>query len=231
MSETNTKGPQYVGPCFMGGKKMFDTVLFDLDGTIMNTEEGITEGVRYALEKMHLPPLPFEIRRLFIGPPLRESFVAYCGVDADAAEMLLKEYRVFYAEKGLHLAKPYAGIRTLLEDLTAHGKELFVATAKPTIYSRTILEEWELDGFFKEIVGAGFDKNFDSKDKIVGLAKSMATHKDIVMVGDTKYDVEGARANGIPVIGVLYGFGKHEELFATKPDYIVNTVEEIGGLI
>ncbi len=210
---------------------MYSTILFDLDGTIMNTAEGITEGVRYALEKLGYPPLPYDTREKFIGPPLRESFCRYCGVDADTAEVLLAEYRVFYADKGLHLAKPYDGIRELLESLAARGRELFVATAKPTAYSRIILEEWKLDGYFKEIVGAGFDRTLDSKDKIVGLAKSMATHEDIVMVGDTVYDVEGARANGLPTIGVLYGFGDHEALLAAKPAYIVETVKEIGGLV
>ncbi len=210
---------------------MYKTILFDLDGTIINSEEGITEGVRLAIEHFSLPPLPLEVRRMFIGPPLRESFQKYCGVDEKTAEALLADYRVFYGEKGLHMATPYAGMETLLKTLQERGKELFVATAKPTGYSRTILEEWNLSHYFKEIVGAGFDKNFDSKDKIIGLAKSMASHSDIVMVGDTVYDVEGARANGIPTIGVLYGFGDHAALRASKPAYIVETVEEIGGIV
>lgn len=210
---------------------MYKTILFDLDGTIMNTEEGITEGVRLALNHFSLPPLPLDVRRMFIGPPLRESFQKYCGVDAETAEQLLADYRVFYGKEGLHMAKPYPGIETLLKTLKEKGKELFVATAKPTGYSRIILEEWNLSGYFKEIVGAGFDKNFDSKDKIIGLAKSMATHEEIVMVGDTVYDVEGARANGIPTIGVLYGFGDHAALRDSKPRHLVETVAEIGGIV
>ncbi len=210
---------------------MYSTILFDLDGTIINSAEGITEGVRYALESQKLPPLPYGVREKFVGPPLRASFMRYCGVDEDMAEKLLASYRVYYGEKGLRQCVPYDGIRELLEDLCARGRELFVATAKPTVYSRAILEFWKLDGYFKEIVGAGFDKNFDTKDKIVALAKSMASHEDIVMVGDTIYDVEGARANSLPTIGVLYGFGDHDALRAAKPAYIVETVEEIGGLV
>jgi len=210
---------------------MYSTILFDLDGTIINSAEGITEGIRYALESQNLPSLPYGIREKFVGPPLRASFMQYCGVDEEMAEKLLAAYRVYYADRGLHQCVPYAGIRELLEELRTRGRELFVATAKPTVYSRTILENWKLDGYFKEIIGAGFDKNFDTKDKIVALAKSMASHEDIVMVGDTIYDVEGARANGLPTIGVLYGFGDHDALRAAKPEYIVETVEEIGGLV
>lgn len=210
---------------------MYDTILFDLDGTLVNSAEGITEGVRYALEKLGYPPLAYEIREKFIGPPLRGSFQKYCGVSEEAAEDLLAAYRIYYAETGLHKCVPYTGIRALLEKLTKAGKELLVATAKPTTYSRIILEEWELAGFFKEIVGAGFDKNFDSKDKIVALAASMAKHEKIVMVGDTVFDVEGARASGLPTIGVLYGFGDKDALRASRPEHLVNTVEEIGEIL
>ncbi len=209
---------------------MFDTVLFDLDGTLINSAEGITEGVRYALEKHHKNLIPYEEREKFIGPPIRESFIKVCGMDAETADTLLQTYRAYYKEKGLHQCVPYDGIRELLERLKSKGKTLLVATAKPTTFSRTILEEWKLDGFFKEIVGAGFDKNFETKDKIVALAKSMATGKS-VMVGDTIYDVFGARANDLPIIGVMYGFGNHAEFLASKPDYIANTVEEIERYI
>ncbi|MBE7024718.1 MAG: HAD family hydrolase [Ruminococcaceae bacterium] len=210
---------------------MYDTILFDLDGTLVNSAEGITEGVRFALENMGYPPLPYETREKFIGPPIRDSFQKYCGVDEETATALLAAYRVYYADKGVHQTVPYDGIPELLQKLKEAGKELFVATAKPTVYSRIILEEWNLAGFFEEIVGAGFDKNFETKDKIVKLAASMATGKRILMVGDTVFDVEGARVNGLPTLGVLYGFGDHEALCAVRPEYLVNTVEEMEELL
>lgn len=210
---------------------MFDTILFDLDGTLINSAEGITGGVEYALEALGYPPLPYEIREKFIGPPLRGSFQKYCGVSEEEAERLLETYRVYYAERGVYETKPYQGIPALLEKLKKAGKELFVATAKPTKYSRIILEKWELAHYFEEIVGAGFDKNFDSKDKIIALAVSMAKGKNILMVGDTVFDVEGARANGLPTLGVLYGFGDKEAFLRTKPEYLAETVEEIGELL
>lgn len=210
---------------------MYDTILFDLDGTLVNSEEGITEGVKFALERMGFPPLPYETREKFIGPPIRDSFQKYCGVDEETATALLAEYRVYYADKGVHQTTPYPGIPELLYKLKAMGKELLVATAKPTVYSRMILEEWNLAQYFKEIVGAGFDKNFETKDKIVKLAASMATGKNVLMVGDTIFDVEGARASGLPTLGVLYGFGDHDALRAAKPEYLVNTVEEMEALL
>lgn len=210
---------------------MFDTILFDLDGTLINSAEGITGGVEYALKAHGYPPLPYEIREKFIGPPLRGSFREYCGVSEEEAEQLLATYRVYYAERGVHETKPYPGIPALLEKLKKAGKALFVATAKPTKYSRIILEEWNLAHYFEEIVGAGFDKNFDSKDKIIALAMSMAKGKDFLMVGDTVFDVIGARANGVPTLGVLYGFGDKEAFLEAKPEYLAETVEEIGELI
>lgn len=210
---------------------MYDTILFDLDGTLINSALGITEGVRYALESLGYPPLPYAVREKFIGPPIRDSFLRYSGVSEEEAAKLLEAYRVYYADRGLHEATPYPGIPALLERLRAAGKRLYVATAKPTAYSRTILEEWKLDGYFEEIVGAGFDKNFETKDKIIALAVSMAKSDNILMVGDTVYDVLGARANGLLTLGVLYGFGDKDALRAMKPEYLVETVEEIGERI
>lgn len=210
---------------------MYKTVLFDLDGTILNTAEGITEGVRIALEGKGLPPLSYEIREMFIGPPLRDSFQKYCGVDADMAEELLADYRVFYGTEGLHLAKPYAGIENLLKKLCENGKELFIATSKPTGYSEIMLDEWGLSGYFKEIVGAGMAKSMDAKDKIIAYCLSRAESREAIMVGDTMYDVIGAHKNHIPAVGVLYGFGNHEELRASKPLYLAKTVEELGGIL
>lgn len=210
---------------------MFDTILFDLDGTLINNAEGITKGVEYALRTCGYPPLPLKTRELFIGPPLRGSFQKYAGASEEEAERLVETYRVYYRERGVHEAKPYPGIPALLEKLKNAGKEMFVATAKPTVFSRIILEEWNLAQYFEEIIGAGFDKNFDSKDKIIALAASMAKGKNILMVGDTVFDVEGARANGLPTLGVLYGFGDKEAFFQIKPEYLAETVEEIGEII
>ncbi len=210
---------------------MYSTVLFDLDGTLVNNAKGITEGVRYALSSLGFPSLPYDVREMFVGPPLRASFQKYCGASETVAEELVEKYREYYKEKGVFEAEPYPGILELLIKLTDAGKELFVATAKPTVFSKTLLAHLGLSGYFKEIVGAGFDKHFDTKEKIVALAKSMAEGQEIIMVGDTVYDVEGARKNGLPTIGVLYGFGDKDALRKTRPEYLVETVEEIGGII
>lgn len=210
---------------------MYSTVLFDLDGTLANNAKGITEGVRYALSALGFPPLPYEVREMFVGPPLRASFQKYCGVSEAVAEELVAKYREYYREKGVFEAEAYEGIPELLKKLRNAGKELFVATAKPTVFSKMLLTHIGLAGYFTEIIGAGFDKHFDTKEKIVALAKSMAKGREIIMVGDTVYDVEGARANDLPTIGVLYGFGDKEALRESKPEYLVETVEEIGGIL
>lgn len=210
---------------------MFSTILFDLDGTIMNTAQGITNGVKYALEKYGMEPLDYETRKRFIGPPIRDSFIKYSGVDDSVAEELLTLYREFYSKEGLLQCEPYEGIEELLSDLRRQGRTLYVATAKPTPYSKAILDHWKLSKYFKEIVGAGFDKNFETKDKIVKYVCEIAEDKNVIMVGDTCFDVYGAKAAGIPCIGVLYGFGDHEELYASKPEYIAETVSNIRRFV
>ncbi len=207
------------------------TILFDLDGTIMNSAEGITEGVRLSLETFGLPTLPYSTLEKFIGPPLRDSFVGYCGVSEELAEELLTDYRKYYAKTGLYKCKPYPGIPKLLEQLLKKGDELMIATSKPTEFAKTVLKSWKLDGYFSEIIGAGFTKNSDSKGRIVAVCIEKAKHDEILMVGDTVFDVEGARENQIPAVAVLYGFGDREELKAAKPSYIAETVEELGGIL
>lgn len=210
---------------------MYDTVFFDLDGTLVNSAEGITKGVLYALEQYKMSPLSYPELVKFIGPPIRDSFQRFCGATEAEADLLLAAYRAYYAEKGQYQVEPFDGIHALLERLVQKGKKLYVATAKPTGFSNTILKNLELYGYFEEVIGAGLDKNFETKEKIVALAKSKAASDNIVMVGDTVYDIRGARENGIPTIAVLYGFGDHDAICAEKPQYIAETVEDIERYI
>lgn len=206
---------------------MSDLVLFDLDGTLLDTAEGITKGIEFGLEKSGIAPLPYSVRRRFIGPPLRGSFMKYCGIDAEMAEQVLVHYREYYGETGIYECKPYEGIRELLAFLKERGYTLYTATAKPTQYAVSMLEKWELSGFFKDIIGASFDKSLETKEKIIKCVLDMEQSRDAVMIGDTVYDIEGARLNSIPSIGVLYGFGSKEEIMAAEPDFIAETVGDI----
>lgn len=209
----------------------FENILFDLDGTIMDTSEGITAGVEYAINKLGLKKLDAATKRLFIGPPLRASFQKYCEIDEETAERALAEYRIYYGGGGLYGCTPYEGIENLFASLEAAGKTLYVATAKPTDYSVKILEKWGLCKYFKKVIGASFDKSLDSKDKIIECVVKETGKENTVMIGDTYFDILGAHKNGIKSIGVLYGFGDAAELAAAKPEFTAKTVAELSEML
>lgn len=205
----------------------FKTALFDLDGTVLNTGEGITKGVTHAIRVLGLPDLTDEEKAMFVGPPMRGSYKKYCGLSDEEAEEALRVYREYYSETGLYEFYVYEGMEELLIQLTKMGVEIILATLKPTEYAEKMLQRAGLTKYFKEIIGATMDKSRDSKAKIVECALSLAKDKNAVMIGDTKFDVEGAKENGIPTIGVLYGFGCKQELLDSKPEYIAENVSDI----
>lgn len=209
----------------------FDHILFDLDGTLLDTSEGITKGVEYAIKTLGLKYLDYNTRALFIGPPLRDSFMKYCGVDAETVEDALAAYRTYYGTEGIYLCKPYDGMIQLLQTLKKNGKTLYVATAKPTDYSLKILKKWDMLKYFEAVVGASFDKSLDSKEKIITAVLAKIKSGNSLMIGDTYYDVEGARRNAIKAVGVMYGFGSRDELLSSKPDFLADNVSELRRLL
>ena len=212
---------------------MFDTLLFDLDGTLTDSYEGIANSVLYALERMNRPPIGSDVLSLFIGPPLTDSFKNYCGMSDDQAETALKLYRERYSTVGWAENRVYDGVPEALHKLKAMGKTMFVATSKPEHFARKIVERFELLQYFDGVFGATFDSSRTTKDSVVEYALDTA-HADkakTVMIGDRKHDVLGAKANGIKSIGVLYGFGDLAELKTAGADFIAPTPEDICGLM
>jgi phosphoglycolate phosphatase len=206
----------------------FNTILFDLDGTIFDSAEGISESVKYAAEKLGIFVPDAETRKKFVGPPLRQSFKKYCGVNDDTAELALSAYREYYSTRGVYMCRPYDGIEKLFIYLKDNGYNLYVATAKPTEYTKIMLEKYSYTKYFKDIVGASMDKSMDSKEKIIRhIVDKLASREKTVMIGDTEYDILGAKANGISSIAVTYGYGSYESLKSAGADYFAGTVEEI----
>lgn len=205
--------------------------LFDLDGTLIDSGEGITEGVAIAVEKYGLPPLDMETREKFIGPSLRESFCKYCGVDEETAEGMLAAYREYYGVEGLYKCKPYDGIEEVLSEIIKSGSKCYVATAKPTAYAEKMLEKWDMLKYFEKVSGASFDKSKIGKKEIIEEVLAYENHKEAVMIGDTCYDIEGAKQNEIASVAVTYGYGDLDALKAENPDYIVDTTEQLCDII
>ncbi|MCC8161574.1 MAG: HAD family hydrolase [Lachnospiraceae bacterium] len=210
-------------------------ILFDLDGTLTESGEGITKSVQYALEKMGKPEADAAKLRVFIGPPLIEQFMEYSGMSRTEAEEAVVYYRERYATIGIFENRPYPGIEEMLKILKEKGNTLVVASSKPEFYVLKILEHFHIRDYFDEVVGATMDEKRTGKADVIAEAltrlKSGEKRENIVMVGDKEHDIIGARKNGIPCIAVSYGYGTMQELLSEKPFRIVRSVDELQEVL
>lgn len=210
---------------------MYKAILFDLDGTLTESGEGITKSVRYALEKLGKPAPPLEELRVFVGPPLMEQFMKYADLDEEGARLAVKYYRERYSTVGIFENRPYPGVEEMLAELRAKGYSLAVASSKPERFVLQILEHFQLRDYFDEVVGSEMDGRRTSKAEVIeeALARlDLSAHREqVVMVGDKEHDVLGARACGLSCVAVSYGYGTEEELLAAGPLKIVDSAAQI----
>jgi phosphoglycolate phosphatase len=202
-------------------------ILFDLDGTLTDSGEGIINCATLALEHFGLPVPSRQEMGVFVGPPLDKTFIAF-GVPADKAQEAIDVFRSRYVVVGKFENKPYPGIHELLETLQSQGHRLFVATSKPEVTALEVLEKFELTDYFEKIVGATFDGTRSHKaDVIAYLLKEIGNPEQMLMVGDTEFDVLGAAAHKIPTIGVTWGYGKVSAMEEAGAISIAHTMEEL----
>lgn len=209
-------------------------ILFDLDGTLTDPMIGITKSVQYALRAYGIQVERLEDLCPFIGPPLRDSFMKYYGFDPDQATEAIWKYREYFSVTGLYENKEYAGIKEMLAALRDAGKKLYVATSKPELFAKKILEHFQMAEYFTFIGGASMDETRVKKGDVIGyvLEENQITDlSQVVMVGDREHDVIGAKEAGIESVGVLYGYGSREELEEAGANEIVSTVEELRNLL
>ena len=196
--------------------KKYDVILFDLDGTLTNSELGITTCVQHALRHFGIEVEDRRSLRHFIGPPLLDSFMKHYNMSKEQAEEAVVKYRERFSTVGLFENEVYPGIDSLLEKLKQEGKLLATASSKPENFVLQILEHFGLDGYFDEIAGAELSTSGrNSKEAVLRYVLDRLGVEDLstaVLVGDTKFDVQGAKSQGIDCIGVTYGFGTAAEL-------------------
>ncbi len=191
---------------------MKKTILFDLDGTLTDSGEGIMNCVIYALERYGLPIPSREELRVVVGPPLTDTFTQF-GVPEESILEAVEVYRERYVPIGMYENEVYPGIRELLETLRAQGHILCVATSKPESMASEILRHFDLTKYFHYICGATLDHTRDTKEQVIEyLLTQCQSEYPWVMVGDTAFDVTGAAVHNIPAIGVSWGFGLVEEM-------------------
>lgn len=214
-------------------------ILFDLDGTLTDPGVGITNSVMYALEKYGIIVSDRSELYKFIGPPLMQSFENYYGFDKNEAERAVALYREYFRDRGIFENQVYDGIKQLLGTLKAQGKVVGLATSKPEVYAKQILEHFELDGDFDFISGSMMSGERTDKGEVIAWAvqllgekqKQKYTAEEMVMIGDREHDVIGARKNRITSIGVLYGYGSREELTEAGADAVVSSVGELAEML
>ncbi|WJE54752.1 HAD family hydrolase [Bacillus cereus] len=209
---------------------MYTTFLFDLDGTLTDPKEGIINSVLYALRKMEIDEQNQEELESFIGPPIQHSFAGRYEMNEKQVEQAVTYFREYLQRSGLLENKVYEMIPCVLKELRDKKKRLFVATSKPTIFAKQVLEHFNLIHFFEEIVGSNLDGTRIRKDEIIEYilhTNPELQREEVVMIGDRKHDMIGANCNGIDSIGVLYGYGSEEELKEAGATHIVKHVEEL----
>ena len=215
---------------------MFDYIFFDLDGTLTDPAQGITNSFIHALKFFGCEIPSYEELCKLIGPPLPYSFETILGFPKEKVMEAVAKYREYFSTKGLFENKVYDGIPELLQKLKEKGKHLVVATSKPEEYSIKIIEHFGLSKYFDFVCGSNMDESRSKKDEVIayalqrcGLGESDKSR--VLMVGDRLHDIEGARKNGLKSCGVLFGYGSRQELEEAGADFIVESVKELLELV
>lgn len=213
---------------------MYHYILFDLDGTLTDPGIGITNSVSYALKKFGITVESRTELYKFIGPPLRDSFQEFYGFSEEQTRRAIRYYREYFRDKGIFENIVYDGIREVLETLKNRNKFLVLATSKPREFAVRILEHFELLPYFDFISGAAMDESGSDKADVIQYAlekNDIVNLEQIIMVGDRKHDVIGAKKNRIVSVGVTYGYGTREELENAGADYIINIPSELLDIV
>lgn len=209
----------------------YKCVLFDLDGTVTDSSEGIINSIKYALGKMNFHEYDSAVLKNFIGPPLIDSYRTYFGFSNEKAMEGLALFREYFTKKGMYENRLYDGVQNLLKTLCENGAEVILATSKPEVQARKILEYFDIMKYFSYAAGSPLDETGVTKTDVMkyALSHTHAKRSETVMVGDTRFDIEGALACRIDSVGVLYGIGGLKDL--TRATYVAKSVKELGDIL
>lgn len=206
------------------------TILFDLDGTITDSGEGIINSLKYTLKAYGIYNYDEQILNKYIGPPLAESLMELLGFDELKANEAVGKYREYYRDIGIFENRIYNGIELLLKSLVTDNREIVLATSKSEVFAIRVLEHFNISHYFSTVAGSAMNGTRIRKSEVIRYALDKAgivELNSVVMIGDRKHDILGAKEIGIDSIGVLYGYGNYEELKNAGASLIVETVEDL----
>ena len=213
--------------------KDYKYILFDLDGTLTDPKEGITKSFQYALKHFGIEEDLANLEK-FIGPPLHDSFRDDYNFSEEEVEEAVTKFREYFSQNGIFENKIFSGVKEVLEYLHSNNKRILLATSKPTIFAEKILKHFEIDKYFEYIGGSNLDGSRSEKNEVINHVLEVckvSSMEDVIMIGDRKYDVIGAKKIGVDSIGVLYGYGDLEELQEVNPTYIIKNIEELKNIL
>ena len=214
--------------------KKYKYILFDLDGTLIHSHEGIYYCMRHALKAMNEPLEPTdEFLRQTIGPPLEDTFIRIFGMGEERGLQATRKYREEYARRGVFMNTPIDGAEAMLKTLFARGYVLALATSKPQGFAELIVERVGFSKYLTKIVGCGLDGSLHTKQEVVAkvIKELGATAEECLMVGDRLYDDEGAKANGVDCALIAVGYAEEGEFERCKPTYALNTLEDLCNML
>jgi len=214
--------------------EQFTHIIFDLDGTLTDNTQGIINSLKYSLEKLHIYDYPENLLDGFIGPPLQWGFSQLFGLNERDTKLAVEYFREYYGENGWHQNVPYDGVPEMIAELDRLGKKMFIATSKLEKYAVQIIEHFEFDKYIIQLTGADYHAKKATKTQLISdilTMQQLVPSKEIVMVGDTVYDIEGGKENELSTVAVSYGFGKEDELKNASPDFFADDVEELFDIL
>ena len=219
---------------------MFQYILFDLDGTLTDPKLGITSSVQHALRALGIEEPSLDKLEPFIGPPLADSFQEFYGLDEEQTAAAVARYRERFQDQGIYENEIYPGVADMLAALKAGGKKLSIASSKPTPFVERILDYFAIRTYFDVIVGSNLDGTRSRKEEVVEEAlrqmlpagmTSAEKKAAVAMVGDRRFDIEGAKEHGLTSVGVSFGYAPEGELAQAGADFIVDTVDALSELL
>jgi len=212
----------------------FTHVVFDLDGTLTDNTVGISNSIQYALNKMQIDGYSENVLDQFIGPPLQLGFKNVFNMNEKEIEMAIEYFREYYRENGWTENVLYPGVLEMLEELNQAGIKMYIATAKYEKFALKIIEYFELDKYIIQLEGADYSGRKAIKSAIISNlleSQQLTPSTKIAMVGDTVYDIDGGKENGLSTIAVKYGFGKIPDLQKAEPNFWADSVEELFEIL